>query len=145
MLRFIELDYSSSYLGASFSLSLSLFLVTFLIPCLSLCYATYTTCHPYQAFGRFTFISTHLSVSFSRYISAYWLPVSNFTTVTVAKLAVFVRCPVLRFSFHTLHLRRDGARRFALTTMLFRCASSSIVNVFLLLHPSMPNRCSSFH
>lgn len=53
----------------------------------------------------------------------------------MAKLAVFVRCPVLPFSFHTLHLR-GGARRFALAR---RCC-------FVVLHlPSSMSFCFFIH
>lgn len=99
--------------------------------------------------------SSRFSFCVDIYPRAYRLPVSNFTTITVAKLAVFVRSrlpPSLPprlllfspFSFHTLHTTsrwrgsRCRARARGCYTLLLLCCCCFVV----LLHlPSSMSFC----
>lgn len=131
---------------APFPLTARIGLLRFIFRCLlnSAFFQRYATLigPPLRSISRLTCQLASLGMS-----PAYRLPVSNFTTITVAKLAVFVRLfPVFPFSFHTLQLcvvARATIR--AHDEWLFRRASSSIVNVFLLLHPSMPTALPSIN
>lgn len=126
-----------------FILAVSSF-VAFLSPHFFNVTATYSLSLPLSAarsISRLTCQLASLGIS-----PAYRLPVSNFTTITVAKLAVFVR--LSRLSFFLSHVTTSRPWRAAIRAYdewPLRRASSSIVNVFLLLHPSMPTALPSIN
>lgn len=90
-----------------------------------------------------------LSISLPRYISLIDFLSAISEASRAGEISGFRRRR--RSSFFLSHVtplaavaRRDS-RSHVYKTTLFRCASSSIVNVFLLLYPSMPTPFSSFH